>query len=131
MVDEVYVADQGNKRIQVFDTHGNFVRTIGPPTVLSNWCVKYGFSCPDDARGTFNKLQALDVDAAGNLHVLDVFEAAVSILDPVTGEVIASYGTWGDDFGQLRVPLDVVVTDGGEGVVTDNDSNELEVFAIP
>jgi len=130
-VDEVYIADQGNKRIQVFDTHGNFVRTIDPPLVLSSYCTKYGFRCPPDARGTFNKLQALDVDAAGRLHVLDVFEAAVSILDPITGEVTASYGTWGEDAGQLRVPLDLLLTDGGEGVVTDNNSSELEVFAIP
>jgi DNA-binding beta-propeller fold protein YncE len=131
LVEEVYVLDQGNKRIQVFDTHGNFVRTIDPPTALSNWCTKYGFGCPDDVRGTFNKLQALDVDAAGRLHVLDVFEAAVSILDPVTGQILESYGGWGDASGQLRIPLDVLLSDGGEAIVTDNDSAEMEVFTIP
>ena len=131
IVDEVYISDRGNRRIQVFDTHGNFQRTIGPPTTLSSWCVKYGFFCPNDARGTFNKLQALEVDTTGRIHSLDIFEAAVTIIDPVSGEMLGSYGAWGDDVGQLRIPLDVLVTGWDSAIVTDNNSSELEVFAIP
>jgi hypothetical protein len=141
-VEEIFVSDQGNHRIQVFDLHGNFLRTIDPPLVLSNWCINYGFGCPDNARGTFNRLQALDVeyvDSVARLHVLDIFEAAVSILnvswdeetDSYKDEVIASYGGYGHGAGLLRVPLDVLVTGGGDAIVTDDDGKEMEVFAIP
>jgi len=133
-VDEIFISDQGNHRIQVFDLHGNFLRTIDPPLALSRWCTEYGFGCPDNARGTFNRLQALDVeyvDSVARLHVLDIFEGAVSILDPVSGELTSSYGGYGDGAGMLRIPLDVLVTGSGDAIVTDDDSNEVEVFAIP
>lgn len=126
-VDEVYVADQGNKRIQVFDTQGNFLRTITPPTPSPGVC----FSCPADLRGTFNRLQALDADAAGRLHVLDVFEAAVSLIDPLTGALGESYGGYGDGTGLLHTPLDVLLTGTGDALVTDSDSGDIEMFAVP
>ena len=130
-IEEIYIADQGNHRIQVYDLNGNFQRTINPPLVLSNWCTKYGFGCPKDARGTFNRLQALETDSYGRLHILDVFEAAGSILDPVSGAVIASYGFWGDGPDLLRVPMDLLVTGAGQAIVTDSESNEIETFVVP
>jgi hypothetical protein len=134
-VEEIFISDQGNHRIQVFDLHGNFLRTIGPPSVLSYYCIEYGMFCPKTIpRGTFNKLQALDVEYVGSvarLHVLDSYEAAVSILNPVSGALTASYGGYGRGAGLLRIPQDVLLTDGGGAIVTDDDSNEVEVFAIP
>jgi DNA-binding beta-propeller fold protein YncE len=131
LVEEVFVADQGNKRIQVFDLHGNFVRTINPPTVLKSYCINYGWYCPSDVRGSFNRLQALEVDAAGQLRVLDIFEAAVSTIDPVTGALGLSFGGWGDGAGLLRLPLDVLLTPAGDALVTDSGTAELEAFAVP
>ncbi len=131
VIEEIYIADQGNHRIQVYDLQGSFQRTLNPPLVLKGWCVKYGMGCPPDARATFNRLQALEVDTYGRLHILDVFEAAGSILDPVSGAVIASYGFWGDGPGMLRVPMDLLVTGAGQAIVTDSESNEIETFAVP
>jgi hypothetical protein len=130
-VQEIYIADQGNHRIQVFDLNGSFLRTIGPVLALSNWCIEYGFGCPADAHGTFNRLQALDVDSLGRLHALDIFEAGVTIIDPFSGAKLGSYGSWGTDIGQLRTPLDVLITNSGEAMVTDNNTSEVEIFAIP
>ena len=79
----------------------------------------------------FIRLQALDVDAAGRVHILDIYEAAVSIYDPVTGELVGSYGGWGETDGLLRAPIDVAVTDWGEAVATDNNTGTFEVFAVP
>ena len=63
--------------------------------------------------------------------MLDLFDATVYILNPLNGQFLDSYGTHGDGAGLLRVPLDVVVTDWGEAIVTDNNSSEMETFAIP
>ncbi len=131
LVEEVYVSDQANHRIQVFDLYGNFVRTIGPSQELSSYCLQSGFWCPNDTSGTFARLVALDVDSTGRLHVLDLYDAAVYILDPVSGEFLGSYGSYGDGAGLLRVPLDVLITEQGDAIVTDNDSAEMEFFAIP
>ena len=45
--------------------------------------------------------------------------------------VDVGYGAWGDDVGQLRIPLDVLVTNWDSAIVTDNNSSELEIFTIP
>lgn len=131
VIDELLVADQGNKRIQVFDLHGNFLRTITPPTVLSSSCMNGGFGCPSNVRGSFTRLQALEVDAAGSLRVLDVFEAAVSTIHPVSGALGASFGGWGEGAGLLRLPLDVLLTPTGEALVSDSATTEFEIFAVP
>ena len=92
-----------------------------------------GEVCPPEpfSVGSFNRLQGLAVDALGRLHSLDAFEAAVVILDPVSGAFIESYGSWGDGPGLLRVPMDVLVTDWDQGIVTDGDNNEIEFFDVP
>ena len=131
LVEELYVADQANRRIQVFGLDGTFVRTITPLLVPSGSCVKYGWSCPKNARGMFIRLQGLDVDAAGRVHILDIYEAAVSILDPVTGSLVGSYGGWGELPGQLFAPLDVALNDGGEAFVTDNNTGTVKIYAVP
>jgi hypothetical protein len=131
LVEELYVADQANQRIQVFGLDGTFVRTITPLLVPSGSCINYGWSCPKDARGMFIRLQGLDVDAAGRVHILDIYEAAVTIMDPVTGSRVGSYGGWGEAPGKLFAPLDLALTDGGEAIVTDNNTGTVEIFAVP
>jgi hypothetical protein len=130
-IQEVYIADQRNHRIQVFSLDGTYSRAIGPSLALSSYCINYGWYCPKNIQGTFNRLKALDTDADGRLHVLDMFEAKVIIIDPVSGALIGSYGAWGEGIGLLRVPLDILTTDWGEAFVTDNGSGELEIFTIP
>ena len=65
------------------------------------------------------------------LHALDSYEAGVNILDPVSGALIDYYGGYGQGPGLLRIPQDILLSGGGEAIVTDDDSNEVEVFAIP
>jgi len=42
VIEEIFIADQGNQRIQVFDLLGNFDRTIEPAMVYPKFC----FRCP-------------------------------------------------------------------------------------
>ena len=145
---EVFIADQVNKRIQVYDMHGNFLRTLEPPNVVVVvepdpdvdywWGCGFmspppGEVCPPEPiiKGSFNRLQALAVDSFGRLHSLDAFEAAVNVLNPESGEYVDSYGAWGDGPDLLRVPMDVLVTDLDQSVVTDGDNNVIEFFDVP
>ncbi|HSM68098.1 MAG TPA: NHL repeat-containing protein [Xanthomonadales bacterium] len=130
-VTEICIADQGNHRIKIFDMDGNFLRTLTSDFTLPSFC-GCGFCppCPTPV-GTFTRLQALESDAEGRLHVLDVFDASVAILDPLTGDFLGSYGSWGDGPGLLNTPMDVLMTEWGEANVTDSDSPVIEVYAVP
>ena len=148
LVHEVFVADQRNHRIQVFDLHGNFLRTLDPPEVevpvepdpnVEYWwgcgfrSPPPGEVCPPEPRirGSYTRLHSLDSDTSGRLHVLDAFDANTVIVDPVSGAYIDVYGDWGDGPGLLKVPMDLLINGWDEAIVSDSDSNELEVFAVP
>jgi len=119
-IKEVFIADQGNERIQVFGFEGNLLRHIYPGECSMGSCLPPRLA----------NLQALDVDSLGRLHALDNFEAVVSILDPLTGDYLGEYGQFGEGPGFLRVPFGLVVLDSGQSIVTSGDGDRLEVFSI-
>jgi hypothetical protein len=120
-VKEVFIADQGNERIQVFSFEGGLLRHIYPGECSMGTCLPPWLA----------NLQALDADSLGRLHALDNFEAVVSILDPLTGDYLGEYGQFGEGPGFLRVPFGLVILESGHSIVTSGDSDRLEVFAIP
>jgi DNA-binding beta-propeller fold protein YncE len=119
-VQEVLVADQGNSRIQFYDAEGNYLRTI------KSGCGSFSCRPPE-----FRKLQALALDSQGRVHALDNFKALVSIVDPATGAFITSYGEYGEGEGFLRVPLDLLITELDEAIITSGDGDRIEVMDIP
>jgi hypothetical protein len=126
-VEEIYISDQGNRRIQVFDTQGSYLRAVLPPMPdYPQFC----WGCPE-ARGTFTRLQALGFDRDGRLHSLDIFEASVTILNLVNSEVLGSYGAFGNGPGLVNTPLDLLLINSDEAVMIDNKSPEIEFFDIP
>ena len=120
-VGELYVADQRNARIQVFDLQGNFLRTYGskasPGTADRNW------------QGKFARIQSLAVDALGRIHAVDTFLNKVQILDADTGDYIDSYGDFGVAEGQLNLPLDIIIS-GDRVIVTNAENKRVEVIYI-
>lgn len=119
LVQEVFVADQGNKRIQIFDIEGNHLSSITQgrcswfrgcqPPVLAN-------------------VQSMDVDSLGRLHVLDNFEAVVTIHDPASGAFISQYGEYGEGQGFLKMPMGLVISDDDLSIVTAGSDNRIEVY---
>ncbi|MBK9715858.1 MAG: TIGR03663 family protein [Kouleothrix sp.] len=81
----VYVADLGNSRVEVFGADGKPLRTIG------------AFGGGD---GQFNEPRDVAVDQQGNLYVADTWNARVQKFDP-SGKFLKSWGT-GDDIGSGR-----------------------------
>ena len=132
--DEVFVADRGNKRVQVYDLEGNWLRSItfsGTPGQGCNW---FTGVCDVPGMPPFTKLQALDLDSFGRLHVLDNFAAAVMMFDPADGAILGSYGSFGTDGtepGSLRVPMDVLVSETNTAIITTGDGDRIEVYAVP
>ena len=134
MVQEVVVADQGNKRIQFYDTEGNHLSSIiemEPPPPPPG--VKCGWFNPDPEciAPEFGQLQALSVDSLGRLHALDLLQGTVLVLDPANGAFISSYGEYGNGPGFLKIPMDVLVSSTGKAIVTSGDGSRIVELEIP
>ena len=121
---ELFVADQKNNRVQVYDLQGKWLRAI-------NWagsgCSYWSGKCTVPG---FVSLQGLDIDYDGRLHVLDSFGGAVIVFDPITGDQLTAYGSFGTGPGQLRLPSDVLNTQPGTAIVTVGDGDRIETFNV-
>ena len=118
MVQEVFIADQGNERIQIYDTEGFHLGQIGPGDCGMGGC----------APPLLANLQALDVDSQGRLHALDNFEAVISILDPISGSYLGEYGEYGVGPGFLRVPYGLAIMDDNRPIVTSGEGDRIVIF---
>ena len=120
---EIFVADKGNNRVQVYDLQGNWLRKL-------NWT---GYGCNwrgDCTLPRFMGLQALDIDSLGRLHVLDRFHGVVIVFDSLTDAYIGNYGSFGTGPGQLKLPTDVLSTQPSSAIVTAGDGDRIETFSV-
>jgi hypothetical protein len=118
---EIFVADQVNMRIQIFDLDGNYLRSINKGPCNGNMCEP----------PVFQRLQALAVDKNGDLHALDVLEARVTVFDALSGVILDSYGGYGETEGLLLLPIDIFTMESGETAITDSGDNTVKLFSFP
>jgi len=128
---ELFVADQENDKVQIFDLQGNWLGDItfeGTPGQNCNW---FTGVCEIPGAPEFNRLQALSQDSLGRLHVLDCFAAAVTVFDPATGDFLTTYGEYGESTGQLKVPMDLFIAAGDVPMAVAGDGDRIESFENP
>ena len=87
---EVYVCDSNNHRIQIFDLDLNFVRSIGSRGKGS---------------GEFNEPHDVKFDTAGNMHVAELGNGRVQVMDR-SGQFIREFGE-----GKLKRPSGLHIAD--------------------
>jgi len=117
---EVYVVDT-NGFVQVFDTVGNFKRKWSTPFPVSMELVSgnvyitastgkiYKYDTNGTLLATFDtikKPRGIAVDSGGYIYVTAGEDSTIKKLDP-SGNVVASYGSYGTALGQYRLPYDV------------------------
>ena len=130
-IQELFVADGRNKRIQVYDLEGNWLRSLTFAGIGGQGCDWMTGVCEIPAVLGFTRLQALEVDSLGRLHVLDNFAASARMFDPADGSFLGSYGEYGEEAGFLRLPMDVLITETNTAIVTAGDGGRIEVFTLP
>jgi hypothetical protein len=128
---EIFVADQKNLRVQVYDLAGDWQRSITFEGTEGQNCNWWTGVCEIPGMPAFTRVQALATDSLGRLHVLDNYAAAAVILDPADGSPINSYGGYGSGSGQLSVPMDVSVSATDMAIVTAGDGGRIEFFTVP
>lgn len=120
---ELFVADQMNHQVKVFDLNGNLLRTLGGGVTSGSLGYKW--------QGKFVRLQSLAVDAGGRLHVLDSQMSVIQIVDAGSGAFIDVYGTRGTAPGELDLPLDIALIDSGELAVANTRNERIELLTPP
>ena len=128
MIGELFVADQGNDRFQVFDLRGTLLRVLSLPRIPTSF-----WGNPDNSNGTVGTLQSLAVDNQYRIHALDVFSSKVQVWDAFTGDYEGwNYGSHGTTAGTLNHPLDIVITDPQDGtnrvIVCNSADGRVEII---
>lgn len=104
----VIVSDGDNRRVQVFDSKGEFQRFIVTQGV---------------PRG-------VAIDAKNRLYVVNVLAHQVDVYD-LKGKQLTTFGTQGMGPGQFSYPNDVAIDGAGRIYVTDRANNQVQVWAWP
>ena len=118
---EVFVSDYGDlnisvyPRIQIFNYSGNLLDTIKGKQGM------FGVR--------FSRPQGLAVDESGHVFMVDCYSGEIMVFDRYTGQTLKTMGGYGTDPGQLRLPLDIVMSPSSKDIyVTNNRSAAIEIF---
>jgi len=115
---ELYVVDQNNDRVQVFNSTGSFQRVFSLRT-------------PADLVTTniYGRSQGILGDSAGRIYVMDAFQGEVKVFD-TTGAYLSTIGGFGEWIGQFRSTGSSVLGTDQRLFVTSIDNNRMEIFSI-
>lgn len=111
----LYVADNGAKRIMVYGKDGKFLRRIGDP----KW---------------FDRLANVTVDPKGDrIYLVDIGgqgsqQHRVRVVDAVSGEFLFDFGKRGKDPGDFNFPRDLAVGKDGRLYIVDSGNFRVQVF---
>ena len=85
------------------------------------------FGEPGDGPGQFNRVEGLDVDAAGRIYVADSCNHRIQIFSP-NGEFLAMYGRAGTAPGEMSYPYDIRVDRDGFQFVCEFGNSRIQIF---
>jgi DNA-binding beta-propeller fold protein YncE len=111
---EVFVVDQNNDRVEVFDRAGNFTRKY-----------KYG-----GMLGPSGRKQGALVDGAGRLYIVDAFQGSVKVVNAATGGAVTTLGSFGDRAGQLSAPAGIALDVFNRLFVASVSNARIELYGL-
>ena len=124
----IYVADSGNNRVQVFAADGTFLRGWGSTCKLDT-----GEGCVDGGRGQFNEPWGIAVGADGSVYVSDTWNHRIQKFTS-DGQFVTAWGVFGSTGGELGQeglfygPRTVVIGQDGNISVMDTGNKRIQVF---
>jgi len=114
---EVFVVDQNNDRVEVFDRKGAFLRAFALKTTG-------GMSM-----GISGRAQGITGDSQGRLYIADSFQGLIKVFSR-DGTFLSTLGGYGDAAGQLRSPAGVAIDALGRLLVASVNNSRVELLGL-
>jgi len=132
----IIVADNGNDRIQVFDSSGNFVSMFGfgvngNSTVFENCTSSCSVGSTGSGDGQFSSIELIEVDSSDNIYVADAGNDRIQKFSSTGSTFILDFGSNGVTAGLFDLPHDVVINSSGKIIVADASNNRVQIFTSP
>lgn len=108
----IYVVDSQTAHVQVFDSTGKYLSTVG------------GFG---SGSGQFNYPYGIAIDGSGNIYVQDNLNSRIQKFDP-SGKFLMAFGNSGSGSGQFRSLGGVAVDNSGYVYVVDSALDRVQKF---
>ena len=113
---EVFVVDQGNNRVEVFNRSGQFLRAF-----------PLGESIP--FAGPSGRSLGITGDHQNRLYVADVFQGFIRVFD-TNGTALDTLGDFGGGLGRFRTPARMVVDSLNRLCVASVNNGRVELLGI-
>ncbi|MGB9940245.1 PKD domain-containing protein [Methanosarcina sp.] len=111
-LDNIYIADKSNHRIQEFSSDGLFIKCVGD--------IQSAESCSKgSSKGEFNEPVDIAVDSSGNIYVADSGNDRIQKFDS-NGNYLTQWGSSGMENGQFFSLTSVAVDSSGNVYVADH-----------
>jgi streptogramin lyase len=112
---DVYVVDRTNHRVQIFNSNGFYLATLG----------SFG-----SGNNQFDTPEGIAIDDDSNIYVADTFNHRVQIFDSnrLYQDTLGVTGVPGSDDAHFSYPSSVAVDDAGRIYVADSDNARVQVF---
>jgi len=146
---EIYVTDEDNRRIKVYDSDGKLLRSWpvrqDPESVgllddrayvtfsKDDWIGCYSlegelrFRFGEKGAGATNNPEFISVSPDGLLYVTDQRNGRIQVYDS-DGNHRFSIGSWGRGLGEFRDPEDLAFDPDGNLVVADGENHRIQVL---
>ena len=118
----VWVANGGKDRFEIFAPDGTYLETWGTPGSAEG---EFEFYAPESGYGI--AYGDVDFDADGNIYVLDTGNHRVQKFDPDRNFLLA-WGSKGDGEGQFLAPPSIAVSPDGRVYVSDEKRHDVQMF---
>lgn len=119
---QVYVTDSGNRRVQVFDQNGNF---------LKSWTYDGWQAVPADS---IFELWGIAVSEDGRIYVADTWNHRVQIFDE-DGNLLGQFGNFGNTDGDVSSnpgsfwgPREIAIDSRGDVYISDTGNKRIQKF---
>ncbi len=116
---ELFVVDQNNDRVQVFNSTGAFQRVFSLRTAADLVTTNI-----------YGRAQGITGDAAGRVYVTDAYQGEVKVFDGTSGTSLTNISSMGEWIGQLRTPGAVALGSDQRLFVASLNNNRIEVFGL-